>query len=54
MTIRKLMEIFEEKLACAEWDEDDEVWVKNGEGVFDEIDLVYKDSDGDIRITAWD
>lgn len=50
MTVKEIIEIFEMQIAAGKWDEDDEVYVCNGDGVFDTVDYFSKDSDGDIRI----
>ena len=50
MTIKEIIEIFEMRIAEGQWDEDDEVFVRDDNGVFDTIDFFLKDSDGDIRI----
>ena len=50
MTVKEIIEIFETRIAEGQWDEDDEVFVRDDNGVFDTIDFFLKDSDGDIRI----
>ena len=50
MTVKEIMEIFELQIAAGKWDEDDEVFVRDDNGVFDTVDFFLKDSDGDIRI----
>lgn len=50
MTVKEIIEIFEMRIAEGQWDEDDEVFVRDDTGVFDTIDFFLKDSDGDIRI----
>ena len=50
MTVKEIIEIFEMRIAEGQWDEDDEVFVRDDIGVFDTIDFFLKDSDGDIRI----
>lgn len=50
MTIREMIEAFEMQIAAGNWDEDDEVFVRDDNGVFDTVDFFLKDSDGDIRI----
>ena len=50
MTIKEMMEIFELQIAAGNWDEDDEIFVRDDIGVFDTVDFFLKDSDGDIRI----
>lgn len=50
MTIKEIMEIFELQITAGNWDEDDEVFVRDDNGVFDTVDFFLKDSDGDIRI----
>lgn len=49
-TVKEIIEIFEMRIAEGQWDEDDEIFVRNDIGVFDTIDFFLKDSDGDIRI----
>ena len=50
MTVKEIIEIFEMQIANGKWDEDDEVFVRDDNGVFDTVDFFLKDSDGDIRI----
>lgn len=50
MTVKEIMEIFEMQIADGKWDENDEIFVRNDNGIFDTIDFFLKDSDGDIRI----
>lgn len=50
MTVKEIIEIFEMRIAEGQWDEDDEVFVRDDNGVFDTVDFFLKDSDGDIRI----
>ena len=50
MTVKEMMKIFELQIAAGNWDEDDEIFVRDDIGVFDTIDFFLKDSDGDIRI----
>ena len=39
MTIKEMIEIFELQIAAGNWDEDDEVFVRDDTGVFDTIDF---------------
>lgn len=50
MTVKEIIEIFEMQIAAGKWDENDEIFVRNDNGIFDKIDFFLKDSDGDIRI----
>ena len=50
MTVKEIIEIFEMRIAEGQWDENDEVFVRDDTGVFDTVDFFLKDSDGDIRI----
>ena len=50
MTVKEIIEIFEMRIAEGQWDEDDEIFVRNDIGIFDTVDFFLKDSDGDIRI----
>lgn len=50
MTIREMIEAFEMQIDAGNWNEDDKVFVRDDNGVFDTVDFFLKDSDGDIRI----